>query len=33
MGRIYTHLTSLDNFGRLIARKEAAAALILSARG
>lgn len=33
MGRIYAHLMSLDNFARLIARKEAMAAATESARG
>jgi hypothetical protein len=33
MGRIYAHLTSLDNFARLVARKEAAATPIANERG
>lgn len=33
MGRIYAHLMSLDNFARLVARKEAMAAATESARG
>ena len=28
MGRIYAHLLSMDNFGRLMARKNTAAALL-----
>ncbi len=33
MGRIYAHLMSLDNFARLIARKETAGTAIQSGRG
>jgi hypothetical protein len=33
MGRIYAHLMSLDNFSRLIVRKEAIAATNQSGRG
>jgi hypothetical protein len=33
MGRIYAHLMSLDNFARLVARKEAAGTAIHSGRG
>lgn len=33
MGRIYAHLTSLDNFARLVARKEAAATPMPNGRG
>jgi len=33
MGRIYAHLMSLDNFGRLIARREASATATPSGRG
>lgn len=33
MGRIYAHLMSLDNFARLVARKEAAGTVTQSGRG